>query len=231
VEFYWFDPTLGFNEAAANLIGVTHVDLGNRGSGKAHRFVKCPTSWVPTFVNGGHECLMVRCFEPLTDPLGPTPWDAANDRRVGQRNIHVQNAASPAKVQIALRLGCGTPPGPGSLEIHQVHASQFPWLRLLAGKDQEPLREADNASVIAGLLPPTLRSGPHSRPVLDALTHEAARGILRTRLEFERGCEELEATVYVSVDGLKRGACRTFRVEQRAAGKLVGGYTIVARKL
>src|SRR5690349_19187726 len=34
VEFYWFDPTLGFNEASANLIGVTYVDLGNRTSGQ-----------------------------------------------------------------------------------------------------------------------------------------------------------------------------------------------------
>ena len=64
VEFYWFDPSLGFSSDSAHLIGVAHVDLGDRTSGRAHTIVKCPTTWVPTFVNGGHECLVVRCFEP-----------------------------------------------------------------------------------------------------------------------------------------------------------------------
>ena len=58
VEFYWFNPSLGFNAASANLIGVTYVDLGSRTSGRAHRYVKCPESWTPTYLNGGHECLM-----------------------------------------------------------------------------------------------------------------------------------------------------------------------------
>jgi hypothetical protein len=41
IEFSRFNPTLGFTEASANLIGVTHVDLGNRTSGHAHQYVKC----------------------------------------------------------------------------------------------------------------------------------------------------------------------------------------------
>ena len=230
VEFYWFDPTLGFNEAAANLIGVAYVDLGHRSSGKAHAYVKCPTSWVPQFLNGGHECLMVRCFEPLTDPLGPHSWDASDDRHVGQRNIHVQNASSPAVVQMALRLGCGVGPGPASLEIHAIEASKFPWLALLAGKKNHVLREAAKPHVIAGLLPPTLWSNLHARYTLKNLTPEIAKGFLRSRIEFERGCEELEATVYVSVEGLVKGESKVFRVEQRVSGKLVGGYTIITRK-
>ncbi|TAN59779.1 hypothetical protein EPN18_09825 [bacterium] len=230
VEFYWFDPTLGFNEAAANLIGVAYVDLGNRSSAKAHAYVKCPKSWVPQFLNGGHECLMARCFEPLTDPLGPNPWDASDDRHVGQRNIHVQNASSPATVQIALRLGCGVGPGTASLEIHAVEAIKFQWLSLLAGKKNQVLREAIKPVVVAGILPPALWSKNNIRPVFKNLTRETAQGILRPRIEFERGCEELEATVYISVDGLEKGECKVFRVEQRKDGKLVGGYTVIARK-
>ena len=30
VEFYWFNPCLGFSRSAANLVGVAYVDLGNR---------------------------------------------------------------------------------------------------------------------------------------------------------------------------------------------------------
>jgi len=230
VEFYWFDPTLGFNEAAANLIGVAYVDLGNRSSGKAHAYVKCPTTWVPTFLNGGHECLMVRCFEPLTDPLGTHPWDASDDRHIGQRNIHVQNASSPAMVQITLRLGCGVGPGPASLEMHAVETSKIPWLALLAGKKHHGIREAAKPHVIAGLLPPTLWSKNQNRTLLKGLNRELANGILRSHLEFKRGCDELEAIAYVSVEGLESGECKVFRVEQRVSGKLVGGYTIITRK-
>jgi hypothetical protein len=230
VEFYWFDPTLGFSESAANLIGVAHVDLGNRSSGKAHAFVKCPNSWVPKFVNGGHECLMVRCFEPLTDALGPNPFDASDNRHIAQRNIHVQNASSPATVQIALRLGCGVGRGLASLTIHAVEASKLPWLQLLTDRKQPVLTEAGKAEVIAGLLPPNLWSENPSRHTMRNLSIDAAKQILRPRLDFERGCEELEATVYISVDGLQKGECKVFRVEQRVSGKLVGGYTIIARK-
>ena len=39
----------------ANLIGRAYTTLGARGSGYCHAVVKCPVTWVPTFVNGGHE--------------------------------------------------------------------------------------------------------------------------------------------------------------------------------
>ena len=42
------------NRAEETSIGVEHVDLGDRTSGKAHTIVKCPISWVPSFINGGH---------------------------------------------------------------------------------------------------------------------------------------------------------------------------------
>jgi len=231
VEFYWFDPTLGFNESAANFIGATYVSLDNRSSGKAHTFVKCPNSWVPKFLNGGHECLLVRCFEPLTDPLGPEPWDASDDRHIAQRNIHVQNASSPATAQIALRLGCGVGPGQATLELHAVNVSKVPWLALLTHEKGHGLRDAENPNIIAGLLPPTLWSNDKPRSMLKGLTQDTAKTLLCPSLKFERGCDELEATVYICVDGLKRGECKIFRVEQRMAGRLVGGYTIIARKI
>ena len=230
VEFYWFDPTLGFNEAAANLIGVAYVDLGHRSSGKAHAYVKCPTSWVPQFLNGGHECLMVRCFEPLTDPLGPHSWDASDDRHVGQRNIHVQNASSPAVVQMALRLGCGVGPGQPAWKFTLSRLLNFRGLHYWPAKKNHVLREAAKPPCDCRAFAPDLWSNLHARYTLKNLTPEIAKGFLRSRIEFERGCEELEATVYVSVEGLVKGECKVFRVEQRVSGKLVGGYTIITRK-
>jgi hypothetical protein len=230
VEFYWCDPTVGISSDPSQLIGVAHVDLGDRNSGRAHTIVKCPTSWVPTFLNGGHECLIVRCFEPLTDPLGNNPWSPWDDRHVGQRNIHVVNAASPAVAQIALRLGCAAPPGPVTLEVRRVRAADVGWLSVLAGKRATGMRDAASVREVVGLMYPTPLRGVSDRPKLADITPKAAEGLLRRRIEFERGCDELEAVFYVSVDGLQPGECRIYRIQQLASGRITGGYTVILRK-
>src|SRR5450759_1192690 len=106
VEFYWFNPSLGFSGDAANLIGVTWTDVSARGNTGSHRLVKCPVSWPAMYVNGGHECLMVRLSQPSTDPLSGPAWDASKNRHIGQRNIHVMSAAeAAAKPTIGLDVG------------------------------------------------------------------------------------------------------------------------------
>src|SRR5581483_8768911 len=136
VEFYWFNPSLGFNQAAANLIGVTYVDLGDRTSGKAHRIVKCPVSWIPSYVNGGHECLVVRVFEPLTDPLTPSPWDAKSDRHVGQRNISVVNAASPALLELLLLAVWRVRRRAARSEADEARPAEGRWISVFHGNPQ-----------------------------------------------------------------------------------------------
>jgi hypothetical protein len=89
VEFYWFDPSLVIDGSAAHLIGVAGTRLAPRNVPGCHRLVKCPIAWTPTFVNGGHECLVVR-LSGIGDPIGTAnPWSAAQNRHVAQRNIHV----------------------------------------------------------------------------------------------------------------------------------------------
>ena len=229
VEFYWFDPTLGFSAGSANLIGVAHVDLGDRTSGRAHTIVKCPTTWVPAFVNGGHECLVVRCFDPLTDPLGPNPWTGRDDRHVGQRNIHVANTASPGVAQIALRLGCATPPGPATLEVVPTKVADVGWLAVLAGKRAGGLRDAVSFSETYGIMYPTLLRPAGDRPNLTGIGPQTTAGILRGSIQFERGCDELEAIFYAGVDGLQPGECRVYRVQQTASGSIAGGFTVIVQ--
>lgn len=231
VEFYWCDPTVGISSDATNLIGVAHVDLGDCNSGQAHTIVKCPASWWPTFLNGGHECLIVRCFEPLTDPLGYNPFASWDDRHVGQRNIHVVNAASPGVAQITLRLGCAAPPGPATLEVRQVRAADVGWLAVLAGKHRTGMRDAASVREVVGLMYPTPLRGIGERPKLADITPKTAESLLRRRIQFERGCDELESIFYVSVDGLQQGECRIYRIQQTVSGKLIGGFTVIVRKL
>lgn len=231
VEFYWFNPSLGFNREAANLIGVTHVDLGNRESGNAHRIVKCPETWVPEYVNSGHECLVVRVFEPLTDPLPtPAPWDARNDRHVAVRNIAVVNASSPAILEINVRLGCGVPPGRAELVVQEVKPSEINWLAVLASDRNHGYRQASHTRQIAGFTYPTLVRPDTDKQTLNGVDLNSASRLLSQKTEFERGCDELETLFYLHVDGLKSKECAVYRIMQMVDGKVTGGYTVIARK-
>jgi hypothetical protein len=230
VEFYWFNPSLGFNQAAAHLIGVTYVDLGARTSGNAHRIVKCPVSWIPRFVNGGHECLVVRVFEPLTDPLTPYQWDASNDRHVGQRNISVVNASSPAAIELHLSLGCGVPPGEAQLHVQQARPEEIRWLSVLEGKREHGYHSGGDGKEVVGFTYPTLVRPDSNKATLQGVDLDSASRLLNKTLKFERGCDELEVLFYMHVDGLKHGECKIYRIMQTVDGKLTGGYTIIARK-
>lgn len=230
VEFYWVNPSLGFSQAGTSVIGVTYVDLGTRTSGNAHRIVKCPVSWIPTFVNGGHECLVVRVFEPLTDPLTQSQWDANNDRHVGQRNITVVNASSPALVEVHLRLGCGVPPGPAQLHVEEVPPQEVRWLSVLEGKREHGYSSGGEVKQAVGFTYPTLVRPDSDKATLAGIDIDSASRLLHRRLIFERGCDELEVLFHVQVDGLQRGECKVYRIVQTVDGRLTGGYTVVARK-
>lgn len=230
VEFYWFNPSLSFDSEHANLISVTHVDLGNRGSGHAHRIVKCPVSWVPRFVNGGHECLVVRVFEPLTDPLSRSPWDARSDRHIGQRNITVVDASSPAALELNLRLGCGAAPGPAELRVVEVKPEEIGWLSLLKGKRKHGYLPAKGTKATIGFTYPTLVRPDNNKLSLKDIDPNTASRLLHRELKFERGCDELEVLFYLHVDGLNHGECKAYHITQMIRGTVTGGYTVIARK-
>jgi hypothetical protein len=228
VEFYWYEPTIAPDATSAHLIGAAHVDLGDRFSGRAHTIVKCPNTWVAEYRNGGHECLIVRCFEPMLDALGPNQWSSAEDRHVGQRNISVIDTHSPAILQLPLRLGCATGPGPARIEVTPLSSKGLSWLSLYS-LNGEPLRDAESVQEIVGLMYPTPVRDPANRlPQLD-FDARSASGILRSRIDFVRGCDELETVLFIKAEGLKHAECRVYRVKQTVDGRLVSGYTVLVR--
>jgi hypothetical protein len=129
VEFYWCNPSLGFNPVGASLIGTAFTALGARTSGQCHQVVKCPSTWVPTFLNGGHECLLIRAWDVTADPMSTPEWDAAQNRHLGQRNIHVVPAGHSFDDQIKLTVG---PLFGEAAEISVARAQpiSMPWLQL-----------------------------------------------------------------------------------------------------
>ncbi len=241
VEFYWFNPSLGISRADANFIGATWVDLGNRfarntswtevrGAGLpyvtmgSHAIVRCPTSWVPEFVNNGHECLVVRVTEPMLDSVTPDQFSAAADRHVAQRNIAVITSSSPANVDLSLDLGFMEQTGTAEIEVVEADANGMEWLMLYAGKRALGYA-APAAKAVWGLLPAQPRSV--RRLHLTPLHLDQRALLLRPRETVQRGCDPLSIQFHAGIADLKRGEARVLRVRQRVDAQTVGGYTVV----
>jgi hypothetical protein len=226
VEFYWCDPSLGIGPASAHLIGQTFTTLGARGSGRAHRLVKCPVPWVPTFVNGGHECLVVRIWDMASDALGVPPWDASLNRHVAQRNIHVVQTGV---VQAAMRRGApaalvqaldapvlikiGPLFGmPAQVEVNRVLPHTMPWLQLHTG--------------VRGKFPNA--ATPTGAPVLS--TPRTIGGGIATGSGAARHVVtgEDQQVGFTTTDAHPGpGEAHVYRVTASQGGQLVGGYTVV----
>jgi hypothetical protein len=241
VEFYWFNPSLGISRADANLIGAAYLDLGDRFthfpdwrqidspygsfmSRGSHAIVRCPITWTPVFVNGGHECLVVRAFELMKDPLDPNQFSASADRHVGQRNIAVVKSSSPAEIDLDLDLGYPTAPGPVSIEVEIGSPASTEFLKLYAGRGGAPITQA-TAPLVTGVLPPTLRRvAPMS---LTRLTFDCRGSLLQKRQPFQRDCELLKVAFHAAVQEIGHKQAHVVRVRQRADGTVVGGYTVI----
>jgi hypothetical protein len=231
VEFYWCDPTLGIGPSGANLIAQTMTTLGARGSGHAHAVVKCPVAWTPTFVNGGHECLVVRVWEETSDGLGSPPWDAALNRHVAQRNIHVVAAGEPGNLlapqgrrlaqvdqlaatlatPLTLKVGalCGEP---AAVSVERAAPTSMPWLQLRTGvRGQFPAQAAPSGDLSL--------SAP--RPV----GHGAGFGGGATTQQVAHDDQQVTFTAGDSPPG--PGQAHVYRVTASQQGQVFGGYTVV----
>lgn len=88
VHYYWADPSTTITQNTATLVGTSYVSLIAGQTAE----VLCLTLWTPSWVNGGHECLIAEAFS-AEDPLPPrTPNDPFNpprDRHMAQLNINL----------------------------------------------------------------------------------------------------------------------------------------------
>jgi hypothetical protein len=226
VEFYWCDPSLGIGSLSAHLVGQTIVALGARGSGRSHAVVKCPEAWTPTFVNGGHECLVVRAWDFTSDTLGTPPWDASLNRHVAQRNIHV-DAPGPMTMLAGggpetLRLLTADTPlllrvgplygDPAEVSVERVSPPAMPWLQLHTGMRGVFPVAATPTGTIQLSQPIALGGGV---PTGGAATAHVVTG-------------DDQVVALTSTDAPPDpGAAHVYRVSARQNGQVVGGYTVV----
>lgn len=228
VEFYWCDPSLGIGPGGVHLIGQAAVALGARGSGRSHAVVKCPTAWVPTFVNGGHECLLVRAWDETSDGLGTPPWDASLNRHIGQRNIHVAAAgagghamARPAGEPLLLPV----PIGPLTMKVGPLYGEpaqvavtraaphEMPWLQQRTGvRGQFPAQAPATGDVL--LSPPTAIGGGPSTGGGPAAEHQVVG-------------DDQQITLTTGDAAPGPGEAHVYRITATQQGQVFGGYTVV----
>jgi len=241
VEFFWFNPSLGISRADAQFIGATWVDLGNRFTRSAswtearsaglpyvtmgsHAIVRCPVSWVPEFVNNGHECLVVRVSEPMLDAAPPEQFSAAADRHIAQRNIAVVTSSSPANIDLTLDLGFMPETGPAEIEVVEADANGTDWLKL--HMNSRSARFAAPAQKgVWGLLP-AQPAGSRQLPVSDLQLDQRAP-LLRPHETVQRGCDPLAVQFHAGIGDMQPGEAQVLRIVQRMGGLPVGGYTVV----
>jgi hypothetical protein len=95
IDFYWANPAMQIVVGTATQIGSAYADIPAGGS----QDVLCLVPWVPSIVNGGHECVLAVAHSsaeapPLPDPL-PQGFDfnpPAHDE-IAQLNVSVVLAA------------------------------------------------------------------------------------------------------------------------------------------
>jgi hypothetical protein len=166
----------------------------------------------------------VRVLDPFMDAVSPDQFSAASDRHVGQRNIAVVQAASPASIDSALNLGYLAEPVEAEVEVALDDPASMEWLKLYTGHATPDLHPPQQP-VVAGLLPAVLRG---SRALnVGELAFDCRRPLLRQTERIARGCEPLSIPFHASVMNLKQKEAQVFRIRQRVDGEVVGGYSVV----
>ena len=227
VEFYWCDPSLGITAGSVRLIAQVMTSLGHKGSGKCHRVVKCPEAWSPAFLNGGHECLLVRVWDNPSDFPGEPKFDASWNRHVAQRNIHVVKrnggpmplmlhpAAAPLikpAFQDPLLLKVGNLYGkPARVEVARAAPSDMPWLQLHTG--------------VRGTFPAA--APPTGAPMLSPPA-EGGAGFPAGAAPTQHVVGGDQVIAFSTSDHAPApGQAHVYRVSAHQGGVVFGGYTIV----
>jgi hypothetical protein len=205
VNFYWANPSVGFDRTTATRIGSSFVSLCERDEAD----VLCLTAWVPAFVNGGHECLVAEAFHPSLDPLPPgNAFHADTDRHVAQRNLSVLammggRFSFPFEVDNPLRID-----------------REFT-IRVRAATTDELIATARRLGIRPPKHPGTLAELAFSHepcPRTDGTTakhHEI-------HVQVERNTR-----LGLSILGRVKGDAALLRIEQLHAGRLIGGLSIL----
>lgn len=208
VRFYWADPSVGFDRSTANQIGTSFVSLDPAEDAE----VLCLAPWVPTFVNGGHECILAEAFHN-NDPLPATPaFNVPTDRHVAQRNLTVVNVGAMKAFSAFFTI----------VNTQRVDRAFELIVRQGRLEEIEPL-----SKTLGFKLPPKTREGKLTRAgFVDKLCvgeQDVSRATSeRTELRLRRHGKAGRSLV-----GVVEGGAALLHVEQRLDGRSVGGLSVL----
>ena len=172
--------------------------------------------------NGGHECLIVRAFEPILDATPYGSFSPPADRHVAQHNLSVVPAQSPAQIDLPLLLGYPGSPGEAALDFETLAPKDVPWAGMVG--PWAPGLQLTAAPITAGFLPPAPRTARSAN--LAALDPAGRSELLRPSETFTTGCDPLQIQFHASVDAMQPNEGAVLRVRQSFNGDVVGGYSI-----
>jgi hypothetical protein len=189
-----------------------------------HVIVRCPQTWIPIYENQGHECLVVRAFEPILDAVNPNQFSSALDRHIAQRNIAVVQAASPAAIEMDLNLGYIQDPADAEVDVELDTPSSMEWLKIFTGKNDPSLQPTGNV-VVSGFLPPSPLGSP--MPHIREIPPVCLKPLLKPSERFHRGCDPLQVTFHADIQDIGPQQAQVLRIRQRINGNVIGGYSVV----
>ncbi len=101
VEFYWIDPSPSEpSESRIQIIGRPKMVTVPAGG----RIIVRSDPWIPQYINEGHECIIVRTYDPLLDPVDFNQYSQVVDRHVGQRNVSVIQSVAGTNVFLSMNI-------------------------------------------------------------------------------------------------------------------------------
>jgi hypothetical protein len=238
VEFYAGDIAFHSPPSDYGLVGAAWVDLADRftyypqwiiqdgPSGQYlsrgnHVVVKCPQTWVPQA--SGQWQFVVRAFDPILDAIPQNSFASTDDRHVALQGATLVKAASPAQIDLPVKLGFLPYPADVTIETTRIPLAEVPWLPLL-GPWAAGLREAQTP-VIAGLLPP----GPSGSRVLDlaGITPACRQSLLKPRESFHQGCDPLQIQFHASAADLSTGEAAVLQIQETIGDAMTGAHTVM----
>jgi hypothetical protein len=117
VEFYCYlyspsDPA----ESRTYPIGVPKMITINAGCSSVQR----SDLWIPEVLGGGHDCIIVRAYDPIMDPMDLSIYSLIVDRHVGQRNIAIAMAPPGTNVFLSFSTWSAQTNEELSLSVHTI---------------------------------------------------------------------------------------------------------------
>lgn len=214
VDFYWANPAMQILVGIATPIGSAYADIPAGGS----QDVLCLVPWIPSIVNGGHECVVAAAHNPAEQTPLPDPLPAGFDfnppeyDEIAQRNLSVVASmmAMPLPITVA---------APARTDKDVVITTE------IGGKLDEKLLPQLGLRGFRAAAKEIVEVGLDREPTCHPRRSE--HSLRELRLHVPRGTS-MGAFVTIRAEHLPKREYQLVHVLERSEGRVLGGISYVA---